>query len=89
MSHSRKFILTKIEWFWFIPCMTISIPSIFFILDILNKPISIKPNYDTYYSHRNEPTNKQNTINYYNVQIPDNFEITFGNDLNLNEYQRN
>jgi hypothetical protein len=88
MSHSRRLILTEEEWLWFIPVILLSIPMMLFILDILNKPISVKPSYDTYQSI-SRPQEKSNTINYYNVQVPDAFKITFGNDLNLNEYQRN
>ena len=84
----RRFILTKIEWQMLILVMIIVLPSWFFILDIFNTPHSIKPTYDTYQSIPRH-SNVDNTINYYNVAIPDSFKVTFGNDLNLNEYQRN
>jgi bifunctional pyridoxal-dependent enzyme with beta-cystathionase and maltose regulon repressor activities len=86
MSHSRKYILTEEEWLWFIPAMIIGIPLMLIILGIMNNPIAIKPSYDTYYKPIS-PNESKVTIN--NIQIPDNFEITFGNGLTLNEYQRN
>jgi len=70
-----------------IVCITIVLlllPAWFKVLDLLNNP----PRRITgYYPSEKHLPDRQITVNSYNVQIPESFQINFGNDLTLQEYQ--